>query len=429
MSPLESAPKTKSYDCLQKDLNEQVKADSTLTAINRPLLILGIDEQKALLGSTKEIVGKIQYDFLLKHKLELILGRLLENKYIRVDLQIADNEIKNFNKQNEKISSEKKINEGVLADVQAQKDDGRCALIPFPVKENKVRSELTIERHALFAANTFKEDFRRYERKIRNPHTGEQFLFRIEIGDSEDRGRGVLKQKHQEAFYKLSQIWAEQEYKVEQDRRSAFGSIELSVYDLVHRLKGNDSGQNYKKVLQLLKEMSSIRINIKRLNLKEDTCDIQDFTILSYEWHARSFSENTLRPRSDGESLVHIRFSDFITDNFLRKNVKSLMLSPYFSLKDKAGKGIAQLIYTMLDYELASKNVFHITLTNLSNRLGLTQYKYKSDRKRKLEPVIKQVNGKIILDAEYIIHADLEETEDKRDWILVAKRLISKPLD
>jgi len=408
---------------IQEALQEAVKADFRLKALKHPVLVLDIEDKRVLLGSTKEIVGMIQYDYSLKNNLETIVGNIIGDKYVHIELQPAENELKDFKNNIDKISIEKKKNEEILAEIQAQKNTGHCALIPFPLKENKVRSELTIERHALFAANTFKGDFRKYERKVRNPHTGEHFLLRVEIGDSDGGGRGVLKQRHQEAFYKLSQIWSEQEYRIEEDKRSAFGSIELSVYDLVHRLKGDDSGQNYKKALQLLKEMSSIRVNIKRINIDEDTCDIQDFSLLSYEWHARSFSEKTLRPRSDGESMVHIRFSDFITDNFLRKNVKSLMLSPYFSLKDKAGKGIAQLIYTMLDYELASKNSFHISLANLSNRLGLTHYKYKSDRKRKLDPIVRLLGGKIILDGEYKIQAHLEEAEDKRDWILLAKKI------
>jgi hypothetical protein len=164
--------------------------------------------------------------------------------------------------------------------------------------------------------------------------------------------------------------------------------------------------------------MSIIRVNIEKLFVDEDVSDLDNFTLLSCEW----FSRKAHKGFSLNEMKVQIRFSKFVTDNFLKKNVKSLMLDPYFSLKDKGRKGVAQLLYTMLDYELASKDKFNISLTNLSNRLGLAQYKYKSDRKRKLELAVKSLNGHKILDNQYEIKAYLEESEDGEDWVFVARR-------
>ena len=80
----------------------------------------------------------------------------------------------------------------------------------------------------------------------------------------------------------------------------------------------------------------------------------------------------------------------------------------------------------MLDYELSSKDKFNISLTNLSNRLGLAQYRYKSDRKRKLESAVKSLNGHKILDNKYEIKAYLEESEDGEDWVFVARRNLAK---
>jgi hypothetical protein len=62
-------------------------------------------------------------------------------------------------------------------------------------------------------------------------------------------------------------------------------------------------------------------------------------------------------------------------------------------------------------------------LVNLSERLGLTKYRYKSYRKRKSEEVVKLINWQIILDGKYKINAYLEEAENKKDWILVARRI------
>ena len=408
---------------LEDRIIEKISADYRLKEINKPFVVLELDKSRVVLGSTKEIVGKVDYNYAFKRILEEIIGALIGNAFVKIELKIAEAEFQALKKRIHNNIAAQKKEAAVLEDIDAQRKEGKCNLIPFPFKENKVRSELTIERHALFAANTFKDDFRVYERKIKNSHTGDELILRIEIGDRTGLVRGVLKQKHQEAFYKLAQIWSEQEYKVEEDKQSLFGSIELSVYELVQKLKKDDAGQNYQKALQLLREMAAIRVNIKKIDIKKDTCDIQDFTILSYEWQAKQFSEKTLRPKAEGDSRVHIRFSDFITDNFLRKNVKSLMMTPYLSLKDKGRKGVAQLLYTMLDYELSSKDKFHISLLKLSERLGISYYRFKSKRREKIESSINMVNDAIILDGKYMINTYIVDAEDKKDWVLVARRV------
>jgi hypothetical protein len=100
-----------------------------------------------------------------------------------------------------------------------------------------------------------------------------------------------------------------------------------------------------------------------------------------------------------------------------------LMLNPYFSLKDQGRKGVAQLLYTMLDYELASKDTFHISLLKISERLGLSQYRFKSKRKEKFKSSINMVNGSPILDGKYKINAYIVDAEDKKDWIFVARKV------
>jgi len=411
---------------LEIKIFEKLSSDYRFKDILYPIAILDKNERTVFLGSTNNVVGKINYNCALLSALREHVGSIIGDQYIDIEVKLAEKEFQEVKKRIEKIAAKQKKEEQTLAEIESQKNQGKCDLIPFPVKENKVRSDLTVERHAIFAANTFKGNFRAHERKVKDLLSGEDLILRIEVGDRDGQVRGVLKQKHQEAFYKLAQIWAQQNYQLEEvdKEKSIYGSIELSIYDLVQKLKGNDAGQNYKKVLLLLKEMATIRVNIRKINITDNTVDCDDFTLLSYEWYARQFNEKTLLPKPGGISKVRIRFSKFITDNFLKKNVKSLMLSPYFGLKDNGGKGIAQLLYTMLDYELSTKDNFHISLINLSKRLGLTQYRYKSDRKRKLEAAIKAINGQVVLDGKYKMNVYLEESEDIKDWNLIARKTI-----
>lgn len=416
---------SKSYIDLEDQIFAKISSDYRFKDILYPFVVLDRDENRVVLGSSKETVNKVSYNFSLESAMQEIVGAIINDKLINIVFKIAEDEALVVKKRIDKKSAQKKQQESILPEIEEQKRDGKCNLIPFPIKDNKVRSDLSVERHAIFAANTFKGDFRSYERKLKDPQTGENFTLRIEVGDKKIRGLGVLKQKHQEAFYKLSQIWSQQNYYIEEEEKTVFGSLELSIYDLVQKLRGDDAGHHYQSTMQLLREMAAIRVCIKKINLEDDTCDIQDFTLLSYGINATQFSEKTLKTKPGGTSKVNIRFSNFVTDNFLKKNIKALMLGPYLSLEDKGRKGVAQLLYTMLDYELATKDKFNISLINLCNRLGLAQCKYKSERKRKLESSVKSIFGQKILDSKYEIAVYLEESEDGEDWIFIARR---KPL-
>ncbi len=407
---------------LEIKIFEKILLDYRFKGILYPFAVIEKNENIVVLGSNKEVVGKVSYNYSLESALRELVGSIVGDDYIKIELKIAEAEFLSVKKRIEKNFVKQKEDEKNLANIEEQKIEGRCNLIPFPIKENKVRSDLTIERHAIFASNTFKGDFRSYERKFKDRQTEQNIILRVEVGDRQIKGLGVLKQKHQEAFYKLLQLWASQKYQLESEASSAFGTIEISAYELVQKLRGEDAGKAYKSAFQTIKEMSNIRVNIEKFFVDDDVSDIDNFTLIYYE----SFTRKAHKSFSIDEMKVQIRFSKFVTDNFLKKNVKSLMLDPYFSLKDKGRKGVAQLLYTMLDYELSSKDKFNISLTNLSNRLGLAQYRYKSDRKRKLESAVKSLNGHKILDNKYEIKAYLEESEDGEDWVFVARRNLAK---
>lgn len=422
--PLDKKPPiTKSQIAeLEDTIFEKLALDYRLKDVLHPLAVLEKTESRVLLGSTKEIAAKVNYNYLTECALRELVGAIVDDKNIKVEIKAAESKVEAVKRRIDERLNKQKEDKVALTEMEAQISEGRCNLVPFPVKENKARSDLVVERHSLFAANTFKGDFRGHERKVKDLETGEISTLRVEIGDQTGQVRGVLKQKHQEAFYKLSQAWSKQHYQIDEDEKKTLkGSMSLSVYDLVQLLRGNDGGRNYKDVFRLLNEMATIRINIKKIN-KDGTCDVQNFTLLHYSWHAKGFNESTLRPNAGGESNVNIYFSEFITNQFLKKNIKSIMLDPYLSLKDQARTGLTQLLYTMLDYELSSKDHFHISLLNLCARLGLSSYKYKSDRKRVFNLSIKHLHGKPIKNSSYRISCHLAEAEDKKDWILVTCR-------
>jgi hypothetical protein len=382
-----------------------------------PCAVLSVRDDMVELGVSNKfhdaIVGNY-CNYLAQREFDALMSKLLGNRRYRV-----------VRAEEASIAADKRIE--ASKEVGAQKKAGMCNIVPFPVSEpnKKIRTELTIERHALFASNTFKGDFRLYEHEMLDLETGAPLTIRVEVGDPKGRVRGVLKQKHQETLYKLFEIWGDEGYKIFEYDGETFGTLTCTVYELVKRLRADDAAHHYDTVFGLLSEMAAIRVRIKKIAQEKGIGNTKDFSLLSFEWQAKDFDETTMRPKEDKESSkVCIRFSSFITESFLRKQIKQLMLKPYLDLKDRGRKGVAQLLYTMLDYELASKDEYHISLSKLADRLGATKYKFKSDQKRTIEPSLKSLNGTIILDGKYKLQITLRESNKKDDFVLDAKRVL-----
>lgn len=325
---------------------------------------------------------------------------------------------------------EQKKQAELAAEIEQQKAAGRCNLIPFPaVATQPFRSELNIEKYPLFVVNFFKEDWWEYTRTLKHPNSGESVIQKITVGklDKTDRARGVLKQTHQQIFYKLLRLWGEKDYPIverydeEKKEKIAFGVIETTVYELVTYLRGNDSAKHYHKVQHILQDLAAIPIVCECQYEWQKTKDRLQFTLLGgISWKELKINPNTRRPLQDGASRVIISFSPFVTEGFLRKNVKQLLLTPYEELGRKAE--IARLLYPMLDYELSEKEFYHITLINLEERLGLLHRPSKEHRKRIFTSALKKLNGRPILGEQFTLGIHLRLTKDGDDYCLEAKR-------
>lgn len=419
-SMMQSSTKISTHT-LEEQLYEKTKQHHNFGS-NVFLAIVHMDENHIMLGCDNDgFTHLYRNEHLYCIDLRSIL-LALTGKNLAIEYKRAPQEVSTLKKRLYALEKAQQRHAIMQEETLRQKQEGRCELVPFPLEEHKVRSDLTIEQHAIFAANTYKGNYRVFTRTFRPSPSSDPVTVTIEVGDKYDRIPGVLKQKHQEAFYKLSQIWSEQEYCLDSQSHKdlSLGAIKISAYELVCLLRTNDSGQNYKSVLQLLQDMSNIRVKITRENLKTNEVKIQDFSLLSYEWQTNMIGKR--HSQNDTESQVKIWFSNFVTENFLKKHVKALLVDPYLGLKDKGRKGVAQLIYTMLDYELSSKESFNISLRNLAERLGTTQYSFKSKRKEKMESSIEMVNNSPILDGAFKVNCFLSKSDKKNDWILMAKR-------
>ena len=298
--------------------------------------------------------------------------------------------------------------------------EGRCKVVPHPkVATQPFRTERTVEQHSLFLANRYKGTV--YTREWMTPHpsgSGEPVLRRVTIGDPDPRGGGygVLKQVHQDVFYKLLELWADAGYPVMEHKGKVFGVFSMSAYALVKAVRGDDSAQQYRTLRRLLREMKSIPIALQTIYSWQSTVEQpEEFSLLyGVEWDRKGRSYT-----------VTISFSEFVTDGFLQKNVKTLLGGPYRQLgaEGRGGRGeLAKLLYPFLDGQLATKESFHIKLAKLAERFGLAPHKKKSLRKQQFSAALDFLHGQLILCERYVLHLRLDDSSDGQDYVLIARR-------
>ena len=308
-----------------------------------------------------------------------------------------------------------------------QVEKGRCNVVAHPkVATQPFRSERTIEQHSLFLANRYKGPFYEREWVVKHPESEELVTRKLTVGEKDPRRPqvGVLKQVHQDAFYRLLQLWAAKGYPVAEDKTVAYGSLQVSAYELVKAIRGDDSAAHYKRTQELLEDLKMIPIELQSIYEWQNTYDQKRFTLLhGVEWNAEGLCTKTLRPRSGGTYEVFITFSAFVTSGFLQQNVKTLLAAPYQALGSKGRGGeLPKLLYPFLDGQLATKESFHSKLAKLAERFGLWDPGKKSHRKRQFAAVIRSLNGQLILSERYRLRLSLEESADGQDYVLLARR-------
>ncbi len=333
--------------------------------------------------------------------------------------------------------------EAEKAHVEMQIHQRRCQVVPMrQVSSRPFRSEIGIERTPIFVVGSFKDDWREYRRLLRDPGTDEHIEQIVRVGKKHpsDRARGVLKQPHQELFYKLLALWDKAGYPllIPDDSSSdlALGYFVTSAFDLVRFVfDGRYSGREYARLRTLLGDLCSIPVVLEHHYLRDNSQDITEFTFLSSaDWEGRRVDRETGVPLGAGKSEGRIVFSPVVTMGFLRKQHKPLLLAPYLSLgADRRGRRaeLARLLYPLLDHELSRKPKYHCKLAALAERLGCRPQKYRSKRREQFSAAVSALDGLPILSEKFRLGVTLRESDDGTDWVLTAWRAgqESLPLD
>jgi hypothetical protein len=200
----------------------------------------------------------------------------------------------------------------------------------------------------------------------------------------------------------------------------------MTGYELVTAIRGDDAAHHYRRARSLLADLAGIPIRREQVYTWRNEVDDAQFTLLAgVEWNGKALNRFTGRPSARGSSEVVILFSKFVTERFLRRRIKTLMLEPYLQLAGtQRGRSaeIAPLLYPKLDRELARKDEYHRTLVSLLDELGIRPCRYKSKRRLRVAPAVEALDGLPIQRGQFTLHVELRLSADEQDYVLVARK-------
>jgi hypothetical protein len=121
-------------------------------------------------------------------------------------------------------------------------------------------------------------------------------------------------------------------------------------------------------------------------------------------------------------AVGYFKFNDFILNNLLAHHTKPVLLDVIFSFESE----IAQLLYSHIDLLLAVRDHYERRSQELFEDLGLkgTEYRKPSQRKRKLEKALTELQGVRLSKGGVLDLARIERTKDGKDYKVVFLRRI-----
>jgi len=276
-----------------------------------------------------------------------------------------------------KKGEEMKIVKDEQDDIQAM--EGCAAII--------ARSELNLEHNSVFTVSTYKERYREVFAKKIGPD-GVIYKIRAIIGKTEDgKEVGVLTTYDFKVYLVLLKFWEEAGQPVNE-------LINFTIRDVIEGLGMVNSGANYRRVKKHLAHLRQIPITfIESFYIKNEGeyTDLAYMSILNHlDIYERRRQDGSARPRG----VCKFRFDQHILDNLIGNHSHPLRLDVIITLDEY--EELAILLYAYLDRNLAFRDTYEIRLEKLFEHLGLSQeyVRFPSDRKAKIEPVIKKLYGK-----------------------------------
>ena len=280
-----------------------------------------------------------------------------------------------------------------------------------------VRSELNLEQNCIFTVSTYREKSREIAVREVAPN-GDVMERKAIIGKTADGiETGVLTTYHFKVYLALIDLWEKAGKPVQEP-------IHFTTLRVMRCLGMSDSGEEYKHFKRWLRNLRQIPItfinSFRTIGSTEHT-DLADVTVLN---HLRIYERKNVGKAKKTRGYGEFRFDDHFLQNLINNYTHPLRLDVIKSFKRHRDMSI--LLYTYIDRNLAFRDKYEIGLEKLFYHLDLSQrhVKYPSDRKRVIDPVLKELQGKP-LSTGTLSYCHILRTEDGKEYKLVCHK---KPL-
>lgn len=285
---------------------------------------------------------------------------------------------------------------------------------PVPkIKETIVRSELNLEKNAVFAVSTYSK--RSKEITLKEQSSYGEIEKKIIIGKMPDGTEtGVLTVHHFKLYLVLIELW-------EKAGKPVNETIHFTSYQVIKRLGMVDNGQSYERIRKWLQELRVIPITFLQSFYEPKSGHYRDLSYITILNYLRIFERNKTGGIEQTRGYGEFQFDRYILQNLLNNYVHPLRLDVITSFKHH--KDLSILLYAYIDRNLAFQDKYEIGLEKLFNHLDLSQnhIKYPSGRKRVIDPVLTELKGKQ-LSTGILIYCAVESTKDGTDYKLVCRK-------
>lgn len=280
-----------------------------------------------------------------------------------------------------------------------------------------IRSELNIEKWPIFTTSTYKGKSKEIVRTIKLAN-GDIEERKVIIGKINNVEVGVFRIFDFKGFCALIKIW-------ERQGRPANRSVYFSVHEIAEILNLTWGGKTYHEIKSMLMRLRKIPIDwvnsFYNRELKQRENLIESFNILS----DLKIYEKGRRNGQIALALSSYTFDKRLVGNLLTNYSKPLLLDHILKFK----KETSILLYRYLDLVMADKIHFERNSKELIAELDLSQegYPYPAQRKKLLEPVLKEILG-AQLSTGIIRKAELVKNKGEVDWKAVFDKEIQETI-
>lgn len=274
-----------------------------------------------------------------------------------------------------------------------------------------IRQELNIEKWPLFATSACRKKSREFSREV-ILENGDRAERKVIIGKTREGEVGILRLQDYKILSALTKLWEEAERPVNKN-------VSFALHQLAELLKLHWGGKTHGELYQSLERLKTIPIIWEDSFYQKET-DTTERLVTYFNM----LDELMIFERRKGskKGQRYLAFSRFRLNNKIINNLLHNYSKPiYLDILIKLKKDISILLYGHLDLIMADKNLYERKTQHLFTDLDLTQYRYPSQRKRLLEPTLKELEG-VELTTGILSQAKLEKTRDGKDWKVVFRK-------